>query len=153
MRKKISFYIGLILVVSISGCAQAKNILPTMGNESSIMRDENVGESDDKTVTQQRTSTSDTLYVSDESLETEKTTADVFQDSMIKNELIISDIFIPEDECLKHTPFMSSSVECVLQYNPNLERVKSEEGANGYFNYWKGDGIEYVTYNEDLNME
>lgn len=90
--------------------------------------------------------------ISDEETGTEETTAGGSRGSEVKNELVISDIFIPEDECLKHTPFMSGSVECVLQDNPNLERVKSEERANGYFNYWKGDGIEYVTYGEEQNI-
>lgn len=73
-------------------------------------------------------------------------------EAVVKNELTIPDIFIPEDECLKNAPFMTGSMECVLKYNPELERVKSVDHANGYFNYWKGNGIEYITHSARTNI-
>lgn len=73
-------------------------------------------------------------------------------EDVVKNELTIPDIFIPEDECLKNAPFMASDIECILNSNPKLERIKSVDHANGYFNYWKGNGIEYLTYSEGTTI-
>lgn len=151
MRKKLGFYMGLMLVMSISGCTHAENISSTIVNGSSIMQDETVKEPDEGPVAPDQTSASETLSVSDKILGTEETTTDELQD-MIKYELTIQDILIPEDECLRHTPFMTGSVESVMKYNPNLKRVKSEEHANYCFNYWKGDGIEYVTNSDDPDI-
>ena len=76
----------------------------------------------------------------------------IIQDKTEKNELTIQDILISEDECLKNTPFMAGSVECILAHYSDMEQIRSEEGANGYFNYWIGDGIEYITYSEDPDI-
>lgn len=77
---------------------------------------------------------------------------DTGSQDVVKNELTIPDIFIPEDECLKNALFMTGSMECVLKYNPELERVTTVDHGNGYLVYWKGDGIEYVDFCEDMDI-
>lgn len=127
MRKELKFCVGLMFVMSISGCTiHTQDGSSAIENETSIMHDETIREP-------------------------EETTADGLL-SIVKDELTIQDILVPEDECLRDTPFMAGSVECVMKYNPDLERIKSEEHFNYCFNYWKGDGIEYVTTSEDLDI-
>lgn len=63
-----------------------------------------------------------------------------------KTKIGVADILIPESSCLAATPFMASDMEHILEYDSELERVEGSEGANGHYIYWKGAGIEYVTY-------
>lgn len=122
MIKKL-FFQGMLWAILISGCTPAGSVSPAVSQEPAVMREEE-----------------------------ETVAADISEDPEIKNEWMIRDIFIPEDPCLKDTPFMNGSIECVLKYEPDLERIRSEERANGYLTYWIGDGIEYVTHFEDLDI-
>ncbi len=63
-----------------------------------------------------------------------------------KTKIGVADILIPESSCLAETPFMVSDMEHILEEDSELERVDGSEGANGRYIYWKGAGIEYVTY-------
>lgn len=58
----------------------------------------------------------------------------------------ISDILIPESVYLAEIPFMAVDIHDVLDNSSELEKFSGREGANGHYNYWKGTGIEYVTY-------
>ena len=33
-----------------------------------------------------------------------------------------------------------------------MEKIEGYEGANGHYNYWKGEGIEYVTHSSEKNL-
>lgn len=142
MRKNL-FLQGMLVTMLVSGCTPSESISPGERYTSTIMLDE------------AETTISGTIENSGIEIENDITEQDITIDGsqdIIKNELVIQDILIPEDECLKNTPFMTGSMECVLKYDPDLERIKSEEGANGYFNYWIGDGIEYVTFAEAMDI-
>lgn len=74
-----------------------------------------------------------------------------YQDDM-DTEIGISDILIPESPYLSEVPFMAADLEHVLTYDPELEKVEGYDSGNGHFNYWKGIGIEYVTYFTDNDI-
>lgn len=61
-------------------------------------------------------------------------------------EIGISDILIPESVYFAEIPFMAVDIHDVLENSSELEKFSGREGANGHYNYWKGIGIEYVTY-------
>lgn len=162
MRKKMFLY-GTLSVMLISGCTQVENISPTSTNGSMIMQDKaetsnmdnlesSMGEVKDSIKESREEQVIQDLSTTRESLSGSEEVVEIAENESIKNELTIQDILIPEDECLKNTPFMAGSVECILDHYPDLERIRSEEGANGYFNYWMGDGIEYITYAENSNI-
>ncbi len=73
-------------------------------------------------------------------------------DMDIETEIEISDILIPEIPYLAETPFMVADIDHVLAYDSELEKNEGYEGGNGHFNYWKGDGIEYVTHSSGKNL-
>ena len=70
----------------------------------------------------------------------------------MKMEIGVSDILIPEIPYLAETPFMVADIEHVLVYDSELEKIEGYEGANGHYNYWKGEGIEYVTHSSQKNL-
>ena len=141
MRKKL-FFQGVLLTMLISGCMATEKTLPTVSNRSITIQD---GE---------ETIISDICENPEAEKEddVEKLDQRLINQDIIKYNLTIRDILIPEDAYLKSVPFMVGSMEGVLTYNPNLKKTKSEEGANGYFNYWTGSGIEYITYGEDWGI-
>ncbi len=70
----------------------------------------------------------------------------------MKMEIRVSDILIPEIPYLAETPFMVADMEHVLVYDSELEKIEGYEGANGHYNYWKGEGIEYVTHSSQKRI-
>lgn len=149
MRKNLLLQ-GMLVTMLVSGCTPTGGISPIGSHNPTIMPDEAEttlsGILEDSGI-----EIENNIEESSENLIKQEITTNEPQD-IAKNELMVQDILIPEDACLKNTPFMTGNMECVLEYEPNLERIKSEEGANGYFNYWIGDGIEYVTFAEDRDI-
>lgn len=134
----------------VSGCTPTESIPPGERYKSAITSDE-TETTISGTVENPGIEIENDITEPNGNLTKQDITIDGAQD-IIKNELMIQDILIPEDECLKNTPFMTGNMECVLEYETDIERIKSEEGANGYFNYWIGDGIEYVTFAEAMDI-
>lgn len=117
MRKLTMFW--LLLLMLLPGCIKETDAKLTTTNSS---------------VSYENVAASDHVIESSES-------------KTIKNEILLPDLFIPEDECLKNASFMTANImENILKHYPDLKPVKSEEGTNGHLTYWKRDGIEYITW-------
>ena len=123
------------MMLLLSGCTKTDTLSSTVSGSQELTQD-------------QADSTAERVAESPVSSEQ---VAEDSENKKVKNELLLEDLFIPEDECLKDTPFMTPDImENILKYYPDLKSVKSGEGPNGYYIYWKRDGIEYVTDGYDV---
>ena len=124
MRKKVLY--GILMMLLLSGCTKTDPSSPAVSSSQETIQD-------------QTDSTAESPVSSEQ-------VAEDSENKKVKNELLLEDLFIPEDECLKDASFMTTNImESILKYYPDLTPVKSEEGANGHCTYWKRDGIEYIT--------
>lgn len=97
--------------------------------------------------------TSETMDLNKDEEPVNANTQSEYQSDMdIKEEIEILDILIPEIPYLAETPFMVADIEHVLAYDSELEKIEGYEGANGHYNYWKDEGIEYVTHSSEKKL-
>lgn len=128
MRRKVLY--GILMMLLLSGCTKTDPSSPAVSGSQETIQD-------------QADSTAESVAESQVSSEQ---VAEDSENKKVKNELLLEDLFIPKDECLKDASFMTANImESILKYYPDLTPVKSEEGANGHCTYWKRDGIEYIT--------
>ena len=124
MRRKVLY--GILVMLLLSGCTKTDPSSSTVSGSQELIQD-------------QTDSTAESPVSSEQ-------VAEDSENKKVKNELLLEDLFIPEDECLKDASFMTTNImESILKYYPDLTPTKSEEGANGHCTYWKRDGIEYIT--------
>jgi len=128
MRRKVLY--GILMMMLLSGCTKTDPSSPAVSSSQETIQDQ--ADSTDESVAESQVSS--------------EQVAEYSENKTVKNELLLEDLFIPEDECLKDASFMTANImESILKYYPDLVPVKSEERLNGHFNYWKRDGIEYIT--------
>ncbi len=150
--KKLTMFWILLLMILLPGCAKVASS-SVAGSSQVLIQDQegstagNIAESS-KEEMKDKEKKADVKSAGEDGFVAEsEQAAENSESKTVKNELLLQDLFIPEDECLKNASFMTPDImESVLKYYPDLKPVKSEEGEHGHFTYWKRDGIEYITW-------
>ena len=158
MRKVGKVLICLSVCVLGAACARTENIETI--EESSVMVPASMPMSEiiaqEYAITQEETDSKENeepvTIISSVEAESVNEQSEHQDNIDMKMEIGVSDILIPEIPYLAETPFMVADIEHVLVYDSELEKSDGYEGANGHYNYWTGEGIEYVTHSSQKNL-